>query len=168
VTEILPFGRLCTFVGRGSGGSWKAALSLYWEASLDPISDDFTTEEASALDLLRRWAKKVEKNHPNGLIPVYWFVESVGPDHRDFNAAPFAFDHDLPVGKTFLTSYEWPTDVATGKELNWLQLPVLDKLWRRDRADKGGFIQEATGWKPAAYQPYLFLPALLEATSLRS
>ena len=52
---------------------------------------------------------------------------------------------------------------VTGEELNWLTLPVVDKLWNRKRADKGGFIQEATGWKPAIFQPYVYLPSLMSA-----
>jgi len=39
-------------------------------------------------------------------------------------------------------------------------LPIADMSWNDERADKGGFIQEATGWKPAILQPYLYLPAL--------
>ena len=42
-----------------------------------------------------------------------------------------------------------------GRQLNWLTLPVADKLWRPGRPDKGGFIHEMTGRKPAPLQPYL-------------
>ena len=61
------------------------------------------------------------------------------------------------------TSY-WPVDAETGDELDWLALPVVDKLWNSKRGDKGGFIQEATGWKPSILQPHVFLPALIDAT----
>jgi hypothetical protein len=41
---------------------------------------------------------------------------------------------------------------------------VIDKLWRVDLpphvATKGGFIQEATGWKPSPLQPYINLRQL--------
>jgi len=43
-------------------------------------------------------------------------------------------------------------------------LPVQDKLWRPGQAGKGGFIQEATGWKPAILQPFVYLQSLLETT----
>jgi hypothetical protein len=33
--------------------------------------------------------------------------------------------------------------------MNWLSLPVIDKLWNETRADEGGFIQQATGLKPS-------------------
>lgn len=39
------------------------------------------------------------------------------------------------------------SEAKTDNPLNWLGLPVVDKLWRSRRANEGGFIQEATGWK---------------------
>jgi len=45
--------------------------------------------------------------------------------------------------------------------LDWLTLPVVDKLWNARRADKGGFIQVATQWKPAILEPYVYLPTLV-------
>jgi hypothetical protein len=44
--------------------------------------------------------------------------------------------------------------------MNWFMLPVVDKLWNSERFDKGGFIQEATGWKPSILQPCIYLPTL--------
>jgi hypothetical protein len=63
----------------------------------------------------------------------------------------------------FLTFYSWPEDTKTRALLNWLTLPVVDKRWNNQRGDKGGFIQEATGWKPSILQPFVYLPTLLEA-----
>lgn len=54
-------------------------------------------------------------------------------------------------------------DVEGGDRLNGLTLPVDDMRWTRRRADKGGFIQEATGWKPNVLQPFVYLPLLLHA-----
>ena len=53
---------------------------------------------------------------------------------------------------------------GNGERLNWLLLPVEDKLWNAKQANKGGFIQEATGWKPSILQPFVYLPALLKGT----
>ncbi|WP_328835303.1 hypothetical protein [Streptomyces europaeiscabiei] len=40
----------------------------------------------------------------------------------------------------------------SGEVVNWLRLPVLDRGWNDTAAHKGGFIQEATGWKPSPLQ----------------
>jgi hypothetical protein len=48
-----------------------------------------------------------------------------------------------------------------GEEINWLRLPVVDKLWRADRGDPGGFIQEETGFKPSPFQSALDLRVLV-------
>jgi len=133
-----------------------------WEVKLDPISDSFDPEEIDADSLLRRWAKRVGPEHPDGLVPIYWFVDS--PGHSKFERMPFQAHHQLPTGEVipdFLSCYTWPENPNTGERLNWLSLPVEDKLWRKGRADKGGFIQEATGWKPSLLQPFVYLPALL-------
>jgi hypothetical protein len=52
----------------------------------------------------------------------------------------------------FLTHYSFPTHAVSGERLNWLRLPVLDRAWREDREDVGGFVQEASGWKPSPLQ----------------
>ncbi|MFD8916081.1 hypothetical protein [Streptomyces sp. NPDC059575] len=61
--------------------------------------------------------------------------------------------HDDPYQQDFLTHYAHPTRAGTGERLNWLRLPVLDLEWNAKTADTGGFIQEATGWKPSPLQP---------------
>ncbi len=45
------------------------------------------------------------------------------------------------------TFFTRPKDPETREPLDWLSLPVVDKLWNSQRAHKGGFIQQATGWK---------------------
>jgi hypothetical protein len=142
-----------------SNYEWEGVLVAYWEASLDPISDNYTPKEIAARDLLEKWGEKVSKKYLNGLVPLHWFVEC--REHGAFEYMPFQFDHlsDQPR-EDFLTFFTWPKNSITGEWLNWLTLPVVDKLWNSKRADKGGFIQEATGWKPAILQPYIYLPAL--------
>jgi len=145
-------------------GSWEGPLEAYWEVSLDPISDNYTPDEISAQELLRLWAKRVVEEHPDGLIPIHWLVQS--REAGESALMPFAYDHLKGKHKTenFFDLFEWPQHAVTGEPLNWLTLPVVDKRWNKRRADKGGFIQEATGWKPSILQPYVYLPALLKAT----
>ncbi|MFJ3601116.1 hypothetical protein ACIPRU_32135 [Streptomyces sp. NPDC090126] len=53
----------------------------------------------------------------------------------------------------FLTHFTLPVHSVTGETLNWLRLPVLDREWSQAAASRGGFIQQATGWKPSPLQP---------------
>jgi hypothetical protein len=106
-----------------------------------------------------RWAQKVRLDYADELIPIYWFVES--PDQGKFERMPF---QRHPVGgalEDFLSFYSWPVNTQSGEYLNWLTLPVVDKAWNITRADMGGFLQEATGWKPAILQSFVFLPSLM-------
>ena len=139
---------------------WEGELVAYWEVLLDPISDPFTPEEKSADDLLQHWATQVALECPTGLVPIYWFVEGGGK----FERVPFQYEHhpDLPADEDFLTFHTWPVDAASGAPLSWLKLPVVDKLWAPGSARKGGFIQQATGWKPTILQPHVYLPSLLQ------
>ncbi|MBD1906621.1 hypothetical protein NDI37_22515 [Funiculus sociatus GB2-A5] len=145
---------------RTSKNDFECALIAYWEVSFDPISDDYTPEEIDAYELLKKWLKQVQSKYPNGLVPIYWSVKS--KEHAIFEFMPFQFKHSAGMFREdFLTFFTWPVNSMTGERLNWLMLPVADKLWNSKRADKGGFIQEATGWKPAVLQPYIYLPALM-------
>ena len=149
---------------RTTGFEPEGVLEAYWEVASDPISDEYTPREISARELFNNWAADVQKRFPNNLIPIYWFVKYKGKNVSTFEGMPFQFEH-IPRSfpENFLTFFTWPTNSVTGEELNWLTLPVVDKLWNTKRADKGGFIQEATGWKPAILQPYVYLPSLTSA-----
>ncbi|WP_229919816.1 hypothetical protein [Streptomyces minutiscleroticus] len=68
--------------------------------------------------------------------------------------------------ENFLTHYRPSIDAATGEPINWLRLPVLDRGWNAATADKGGFIQEATGWKPAPLQPTMDVVQIGRAAGL--
>lgn len=144
-----------------SSHDWAGPLIAYWEVHLDPMSDDYTPDEISAVDLFRMWAGRLREQRPDPLIPIYWFVES--PGQGKFERMPFQYPQNLGItapAEDFLTFYTWPISSTTGAPVNWLTLPVADKLWRKGHADKGGFIQEATGWKPSILQPMVYLPAL--------
>ena len=142
-------------------GGWDGPLVAYWEVERDPMSDDYTPDDISAEDLLRKWAKAVEGKHTND-IPIHWFVES--PGHGKFENMPFQFNHAADVDaapENFLSHYSWPENANTGERLNWLTIPIVDKRWNAKQADKGGSIRESTGWTPAILQPFVHLPSLL-------
>ena len=139
----------------------EGVIEAYWEVALDPISDEYTPQEIDAHELFRIWERQVHEKYPDGLIPIYWFVDYEGKNVATFEAMPFQFEHHPSyMSENFLTFFTWPVNAITGDSLNWLTLPVKDKLWHSKQADKGGFIQEATGWKPSILQPYVYLPAL--------
>ena len=159
-----------TYTARETGHTFRdVRLSLYWEASSDPISDNFTPADRTAHELLREWAHYIrgmsqERTDPD-LVPIYWFIQGDGPGTANFEAAPYQPLDELMTTDDWNHSYKNTVTEDTSEPLNVLRLPVRDKLWRPGRGDKGGFIQEATGWKPAALQPYVYLPALLHAAA---
>jgi hypothetical protein len=142
-------------------GFWTDTLVAYWEVENDPISDDYTPDEIDAADLFRQWAGLVGPRHPDRMIPIDWYIS--GPNSAKFESAPFQFGRVAGKDKDFLTHYHWPIDPTTGERLNWLLVPVTDKGWSTKKSSKGGFIQEATGWKPAMLQPHVYLPSLESA-----
>lgn len=148
------------FEGRRSGETWLATIQAYWEVVLDPISDDFSPETMSVSDLMRLWQGRIEdRGFPEKLVPIYWYVDS--PNSEVFELMPFQYEHYPGQSREdFLTFFSWPTNVETDEPLNWLTLPVVDKRWNSQQSDKGGFIQEATGWRPAILQPFVYLDSL--------
>ena len=154
----------------GKSQSWKfrnqvqgyernGALSGYWKVALDTISDEVNPKIVPANQLLEKWIREADKTYGDGLIPIQWFLEC--REHGVFEYMPFQFNHmEGRPPKDFLALFTWPENASTGQRLDWLTLPVADKQWNAKHADKGGFIQEATGWKPSILQPYLYLPAL--------
>lgn len=164
-----------TYRSLASGYETTTPLTLYWEAHCDPISDDWEPEDIDAHALLRMWVQRYypdrfgESMYGPGMVHIYWGVR--GKDgHGVFEKAPFAADAlDAREDENFLTELSWPVHADTGERVNWAALPVVDKLWRpgrRGRADKGGFIQEATGWKPSPLQPAFHLPGILAAAGI--
>jgi hypothetical protein len=139
-----------------SGYSRVTSLFAYWEIALDPISDYFTPQEKSAEELFAMWVSKVTDKYADGFIPIYWFVRG----RTLFEYMPF--QHHRPRAD-FLTYFSWPVNKKTGERLNWLSLKVVEKLWDDTHCDKGGFIQQVTGWKPGILQPYVDLKSLIDA-----
>lgn len=157
--EVLPSGaRTCTFGRLESGHMRTTPLYLYWEVHCDPVSDHYDPSEISAEEMWDEWRtlypddKDCEEIYGAGTYSVWWSIRG----HGVFERAPFQEPRPLPFqAKNFLDKFSWPEEAGTGDRLQWSALPVVDKLWRPDRADKGGFIQEATGWKPSPLQPYV-------------
>ena len=123
------------------------------------MSNNYTPEEISASSLFELWVKKAKNRFPNNLIPILWNV--IGKEIKT-ERMPFEFNNtpELGCSDDFLTFFTWPINSTTGEPLNWLTLPVVDKQWNTKHCFTGGFIQEATGWKPGILQPYVYLPML--------
>jgi predicted GIY-YIG superfamily endonuclease len=153
-----------TFESLRTGYQRTTPLYLYWELDGDPITDDYLPEEISAEELWDMWRRDyphdqdAEPIFGKGAYRIWWYVTGGGA----FEGAPFQDLRGVRYpGGHFLKAYTWPEDAETGERLRWGSLPVVDKVWRPDRGDKGGFIQEITGWKPSPLQPYINIAQLV-------
>lgn len=154
-----PADTVWSFRSNASGHEFNKQLVLHAEPDGSSLSDDYLPEEITAEDLWAEWVRRyVEKYHAEapdryqrGQVPIYWTVTT--PQMRGiFESAPFQQGwNDFPA-EDFLTHYTVPRHTRTGETINWLRVPVLDRGWNSKRADKSGFIQEATGWKPSPLQ----------------
>jgi hypothetical protein len=154
---------ICDVPSSRYGFTWSGALIAEYEVSHDPISDDFTPDETSADNLFTLWVRTVERRYPDGTIPIFWSISCA--EAGKFEYAPFQ-SHRPHLDEDFLTFYDWPIVRATGRPLDWRTLPIRDKGWNRRACDKGGFIPDATGWRPHIYQPSVSLPMLQTWRSL--
>jgi len=145
---------------RATGDKVYGYLRLYWEVEGDPITDGFLPEEVSALDLWERWVRNLADPER---VRIYWSV--ICPEAGVYEVAPFSIRMP-PVREDFLTFFTWPRREDTGELLKWTELPVVDKRWVLGNGDKGGFIQEVTGWKPAPFQETVNILSLAEAARL--
>jgi hypothetical protein len=167
------------FGNRQNGHERIADLRLGWELPGDPITDNYTPDEIDAAALWSRWYKRyVEDDEPRipelgaGWLAIYWTVMDAVAGV--FEHAPFVprlgrdaeLDAETGEQENFLTFFTWPRDPDSDQPLRFTALEVEDKLWHAEpdvRADKGGFIQEHTGWKPSPLQPVVYVPALRDA-----
>lgn len=158
---IYPYGNRWTFEDLQSAWRTSTELVLRWELNGDTISEDYELDQIESDDLMDIWLDWVWQHNafsedlgaPH--VPIQWFV--VGGDAGVLEYAPPLIPSD---GVNFRSRFTEPVDTETGEEINWLRLPVIDKLWRPGRDEVGGFVQEATGWKPSALQPALDLRVL--------
>jgi hypothetical protein len=158
-----------TFHTLASGHERTTELTLFWELDGDPMTDDYLFEDISAIDLWSRWRRQypkdtdVEKVFGPGAMRIWWFVAG----DRLLEGAPFQDNRGVShPGGNFLEYFSWPEDARTRERVRWSALPVADKLWRKGRADKGGFIQEVTGWKPSPMQPFVNIHQLEQMAGL--
>lgn len=133
----------------------RQPLTLGWFLDRDSLSDDYTLNDKEAEELFDMWLAKVDTT---GDLTINWWLPELG------ELAPF---QDAEGHDSFFDFYDWPVHSDEGVRLNWLALPVQDKRWNLHGADKGGFIQEVTGWKPSAYQRTVHMPTLLKACGWR-
>lgn len=183
--DALPGEDAWTFTSRAgyerTGSLWLYWEVHCDPVSDDWYIDEISPEELWRVWLTRYPRdENAEAIYGPGAFGIHWFVEGSGT----FEGAPFRDirvslegwrraraemgDPEWMRGQDiayeqkhdFLAHYTWPVNSLTGNPLQWSRLPVIDKVWRNDNlpephAFKGGFIQEATGWKPAPLQPYV-------------
>jgi hypothetical protein len=152
------------FYNLKTGENLEGSIEIDWELDLSStMSENYTLDNISAHDLFREWSDEVEKKYPNGLIPISWFVQVNGPDLDICEQMPFQFE-DTPDEKrgNFLAFYTQPINSVTKTSLKWWAMPVKDKYWSSNQHDKGGFVQQATGWKPSVLDPYIDLHVLID------
>ncbi|MDB4873376.1 MAG: hypothetical protein JWL97_4380 [Gemmatimonadales bacterium] len=144
-------------------------LRLGWELRGSPISDDYVPDEITGRELwhkyLAKYANLAFKDNPlaygPGDVVIYWTVHGQATSE----SAPFQTGTPDNLGD-FLTHYSWPVNATTVERCNFLRLPVADLRWTRGQGDKGGFVREATGWKPSPLQPVVNVYALSKAAGL--
>lgn len=138
-------------------------MDYYWELNGSPCSDDYDSSEITAYEMWDIWYQRVKDGDysvekGSTFVRILWLVEPAG------EFAPF---QDSPwLEEDFLTFFTWPTNPITGEEINWHRVPVTDLRWTPEVANKGGFIQEATGWKPSPLQPTVDVQMLARAAGL--
>lgn len=170
---LAPGATTWTWYSRRSGHQFTEQLALYWFIDMESITDDYYADEITASQLWRMWLRRLE-GYDNwyqdrwGVLEIMWTVTT--PEVRGvFDTAPFPAPDGIVdrFGQdSWLDFYSWPEDAATGERLNWLTLPVIDKQWNPARGDKGGFVQELTGWKPSPLQHTVHIPSLAAAAML--
>jgi predicted GIY-YIG superfamily endonuclease len=173
-----------TFRSLRSDYERSTPLWLNWEVHCDPMSDEYYIDEIEPEDLWYEWVRRyprdpdAEQIFGPGAVSIGWYVEGPGTiesaplqDLRPLNLG--LRRHGLgPDQRDFLSYFTEPYNTATGEPMRWAALPVIDKVWReRDlpsgpHTSKGGFIQEATGWKPSPLQPFVNIEQLARASGL--
>ncbi|MDX5526169.1 hypothetical protein PV677_36480 [Streptomyces sp. DE06-01C] len=167
-TTVLPYGpgNRWTFQARGTSYTQTAELALLPEIDGSSITDEYVPADITALELWAMWVGKYadyqHEQHPDdydpGEVRINWTVTTLKVGGV-FELAPYSYDtratrtSPYMPRENFGTVYTPPVHVVTGEPLNWLRLPVLDRGWNETVANKGGFIQELTGWKPSPLQP---------------
>jgi hypothetical protein len=162
-----PPGTQWVFQPRGTSYTKTVELVLLPEVDGSAISDEYTADEISAHDLWNLWVNRYadyqHKNDPTnydpGEVRIHWSVATPPGGDGVFELAPHSYDTRATRTSKYMprdnfnTIYTLPVHAVTGEPLNWMRLPVVERGWNAARGDKGGFIQEVTGWKPSPLQP---------------
>lgn len=155
-----------TFQARGTDYVQTQELALLPEPDGSSISDEYLPGEISAQDLWQMWVDKyADAQHERqpgaydpGEVRILWTVTTPAGGGV-IELSPHSYDSRATrtgayePSENFGTIYTHPVHAVTGEPLNWLRLRVLDRGWNETVSHKGGFIQEATGWKPSPLQP---------------
>ena len=131
-------------------------LARYEVSHADTLLD--FEPELDAGDAFDRWAKKVLENNSSGLVKLDWLVEM---PEQDFKPEFFPGQYEQE-GSDFLTYFSNPINEQTGQLLDWGTVPVKKLRWNKKQKDAGGFIEEATGWKPSLLQSHIDVYFLME------
>lgn len=137
-------------------------LSLDWELrDAGHFSENWVPSEVDAAGLLRLWAAHAGRD--GDLLTISWWVvmERRFGRQREIDRWPVATPAAVLGRSSFSDIFSTPLSERTGDVVEWDRIAVVDKSWVRGRTDPGGFVQEATGWKPAPLQRSVRLGALL-------
>jgi hypothetical protein len=158
-------GRRYSFLDR-SGHERRGELHLSYEVDNDPISEDFNARWDSPHDVFDAWRERYLKARERSplpymarCVPITWFIsgcatfESAHPG----NYALYGEETHSWWGDFYTRPYDIQGQSFIGDVKD---IPVLHKQWTAKRQDKGGFITEATGWKPFPLQRWVDLDQL--------
>ena len=139
----------------------RSYLYADYELELSALSDDYTPHEITAEDLFQEWIPYALKTFPTGIIPIYWSLAGTDGIHDRMPGLLLGPEGSYHRHHDLLCVFTHPIRVDTGEPLRWTHLPVRDEQWNSKRWDKGGFIQEATGWKPSVLQSFVLIDLLI-------
>ena len=153
-----------------SGNERRGQLQLVYEVMGDPISDDYNARWESAEYVFNQWVDwydriwsrekvKGSARYPRQCVPISWFVvgcavfEAAQPTYLSLDG-----DHRC---EWFGDFYTRPYSLRTGAPIKSMkEIPVEQKRWSPGLSHKGGFITEATGWRPFPLQRWVDLEQL--------
>lgn len=153
-----------------SGFERVEPLFYHWELNCSSISDDYVPEETTAYYLWRLWLRYLDEGRGSWdprlgcpWVDILWIIGDVA-EFAPFSHEPYL--DEIGPSESFLSFFSWPSHEVTGEPINWNRLPVRNLRWTPGQANKGGFIQEVTGWKPSPLQPYVNVESLAAAAQL--
>lgn len=146
---MYPLDAQWTYTDHDANFPRTTSLSLSWRLNGD--HEQATSPFVSAPEALDDWLRR----YGHDLMPIHWTIAETT------DAAPFQ-----GLAKDFLSAFSWPTHHETQEPVNFNRLRVLDRHWTPEKFSVGGFIQEATGWKPAPLQPVFDTRRVLQAAGL--